>query len=287
MKLILTWLKDGEIPLVRLSNDDLVSWLYVEDAEPPRWQLARSRSRALVPIIEKSLSDWIELFQKPLPDGVIYLSVRAMYAVDDNHRVDAGAAIFDGVLDESQVTVQEGDAASIGRWLEEKFEQRAQRLGLPPESRTVVDGMVRACDLLLQFLDESQASQLMDRGDFVVRGKDGRRYLVTKRRHGNVWLLNDEDNAVGNYCIVNEAELPVFDQMLGQKLLLENDIDLFLSTANYSELREPLHVEFLERHQQQVIEALVREHYRRREDPDPYGFREALRGRAAGDAPNT
>lgn len=91
----------------------------------------------------------------------------------------------------------------------------------------------RAQALLHQFLTREQRWSLRASRSFVVTGQDGRMYEVTEDQ-GVRLLVNGR--AVTSYCIHPREALPRGDVMLAQKLLLESNIDHFLSTANAREL---------------------------------------------------
>jgi hypothetical protein len=86
----------------------------------------------------------------------------------------------------------------------------------------------RARDLLLRMLAPTQ------RREFDVHGY----FSVNVPGRGRFWIfpwrsLNVVDPRTGDcYCAVLEGRLPVYDLMLAQKLLLENEPQYFFSVAN-------------------------------------------------------
>jgi len=100
------------------------------------------------------------------------------------------------------------------------------------EDKRVGAAKARAKQLLLGCLNEEQTAELEAHDRFRVRGSDGFVYLITNRSHLGVWRLDAEGEKTHNVCIVVDAAVPVYDQMLAQKLLLEADLQAFLETAH-------------------------------------------------------
>jgi hypothetical protein len=90
---------------------------------------------------------------------------------------------------------------------------------------------LRAEALLLAWLSPSQRAQYLARGWFEVTTAAGRRYRV---RPGGVVRVEPGGSA---YCIEATSPVPVADEMLANKLLLETDERRFLATAH----RYPYH----------------------------------------------
>jgi hypothetical protein len=85
---------------------------------------------------------------------------------------------------------------------------------------------LRAEALLLAWLTTDQRAQYLSRGRFEVTTAAGHRYRVCP---GGVVRLNPRGWA---YCIEATSQVPVADEMLATKLLLETDECRFLATAN-------------------------------------------------------
>jgi hypothetical protein len=90
---------------------------------------------------------------------------------------------------------------------------------------------LRAEALLLAWLSPDQRAQYLARGRFEVTTAAGHRYRVCP---GGVVRLDPRGWA---YCIEATCPVPVADEMLAFKLLLETDERLFLATAH----RYPYH----------------------------------------------
>jgi hypothetical protein len=85
---------------------------------------------------------------------------------------------------------------------------------------------LRAEALLLDWLSPSQRTQYRARGWFEVTTTAGHRYRV---RRGGVVRLDPRRTA---YCIEAVSPVPIADEMLANKLLLETDERRFLATAH-------------------------------------------------------
>lgn len=79
----------------------------------------------------------------------------------------------------------------------------------------------RSHELLLRFLSAEQAKQLEDGNSFITTSPSGRKWEI---RQGGIDLLDDNSDRIRSYCyLADEAEgLPVYDQMLARKLMVEH-----------------------------------------------------------------
>lgn len=91
----------------------------------------------------------------------------------------------------------------------------------------------RAEELMLAHLTPAQREQIKTHGWFIVEG--GRSKLnYTIRPHayaGNIEVL-DANGRRSRLCCHVDHTIPVFDNALAQKLMLEHDEDAFLRIAN-------------------------------------------------------
>lgn len=97
----------------------------------------------------------------------------------------------------------------------------------------------RARALLHQHLTKEQRWELRATKAFTVRGQDGRTYSVTEGTAGNVFIIENGERTY-RLCIVPNykvSSMPMHDVLLAQKVLLENNIRLFLHTAHVTNLR--------------------------------------------------
>jgi hypothetical protein len=86
----------------------------------------------------------------------------------------------------------------------------------------------RARDLLLRVLTAKQRREFELCGYFTVEAPGRGRFCILPWRSLNVV----EPRTGDCYCGMPEGRLPVYDLMLSQKLLLENDPQHFFSVAN-------------------------------------------------------
>lgn len=90
--------------------------------------------------------------------------------------------------------------------------------------------------LLLEYLDKEQYEQFMSDGCFWVRARQYD-YLITPETSGNVWQYSKQVFAIcpprrlAAYCL-QLLGVPLYDQLLAQKLLLETNEAFFLRRAN-------------------------------------------------------
>lgn len=96
----------------------------------------------------------------------------------------------------------------------------------------------KAKALLHRFLSPLQRLELRKTKGFTLTGQDGRTYLVTEGSAGNVRILEGTE-PTHMLCVVADykTRLPIYDLMLAQKVLLENDIQFFLRTARVRDLK--------------------------------------------------
>jgi hypothetical protein len=92
----------------------------------------------------------------------------------------------------------------------------------------------RALELLMMHLDEHQRKTFERQGLFVVRGGDtGQKYqLHGSTMTGNIHVLGPRDRVTHRLCAHCSHDIPMGDQLLAQKLMLEYDEGYFLGIAN-------------------------------------------------------
>lgn len=90
----------------------------------------------------------------------------------------------------------------------------------------------RAEALLLSVLDETQAAEFKEQGQFHVKAGSGRTYRIKRGWAGNVYCLDDEGKAAEYLCIHPTERVPDCDNMLAQLLLILDDEDSFRQIAN-------------------------------------------------------
>lgn len=95
----------------------------------------------------------------------------------------------------------------------------------------------KATQLLREHLDEEQRKEHAERKRFFVVSQSGERYEVDcqKRQH-NVYRVDAAGKRLIEYCIYQKGELPLPDNALAQKLLLEHNEREFVRIANARQL---------------------------------------------------
>jgi hypothetical protein len=90
----------------------------------------------------------------------------------------------------------------------------------------------RAKSLLLELLDAKQRQELETHRYFHVQTADGERtYRIDYGHSGNVKLI-EQGRPVASFCIHSYEDMPDYDEMALQKLMLESDEQEFLRIAN-------------------------------------------------------
>jgi hypothetical protein len=93
----------------------------------------------------------------------------------------------------------------------------------------------RARELLLSYLSDDQRRTFEEHNWFVViGGRSGRRYRISGVSYaGNVQLLcADNDNIEATFCGHCNDNIPLGDQLLAQKVMLEIDEPAYIALAN-------------------------------------------------------
>lgn len=103
------------------------------------------------------------------------------------------------------------------------------------------DALAKSRAFLYEHLTPSQRRTFTSNGTFIV--DTGRtKYRLSTRRESNIVVVEASDRSpktqygsklrVGHYlCIIAPPCLPQYDQMLGQKLALEDDEDFFVTIS--------------------------------------------------------
>lgn len=137
---------------------------------------------------------------------------------------------------------------SLHVWLPDSGEhltdERAERLARDKKARGVKlrqDRIARrARRILADHLDEKQLAMLGHKGYFLVQTASGNIYRIKREPTRNVALLGPEGKPVRGFCCVSQGiQLPVEDQMLAQKVILEADEERFCKIANQWDIKQP------------------------------------------------
>lgn len=114
------------------------------------------------------------------------------------------------------------------------FEER--NLRYLEHDRKVREVQARSQAILTRFLDPQQLAEFQESKSFHVRGADGHLYLITSRNIHNVFRIED-GRRTHEYCIIS-PDVPVWDQMLTQLLLLQSNPEEFHRVTNTWTLTE-------------------------------------------------
>lgn len=91
--------------------------------------------------------------------------------------------------------------------------------------------------LLMENLTPEQLEQFKRDQSFVVVGRNHRRFRIREGRSANVDVINPDGRISHRLCAHPQEQVPDFDTMLAQKLMLEHDDEHFMRLANHHERR--------------------------------------------------
>lgn len=122
----------------------------------------------------------------------------------------------------------------VDRMLALRAQERAVRRREAEMARHSEDARERARALLLRHLSEEQRESYLQYRSFVVVGASRTRYRVHDQGHmvGNIVVLDHENRPSHRLCGHCKSDIPMGDQLLAQKLMLEADEETFLRLAN-------------------------------------------------------
>lgn len=98
------------------------------------------------------------------------------------------------------------------------------------------EAVQRAETLLHENLRPGQRRMLRERRRFYVRSQHGRRYEIERGHHANVWEVDGKGKRLSRLCVYAIGGVPEGDQMLAQKLHIENNEENFRRTAHITPL---------------------------------------------------
>lgn len=118
---------------------------------------------------------------------------------------------------------------------EEQERQRLQHIREEAERRVAREEAEQKAEaLLLMHLDRKQRKSYQKDHFFEVLSQSGKHYRVNFFRNRNVLEMDDAKRKVASYCIVPRENIPLADQLLIQKLMLQYQENDFLRIANRS-----------------------------------------------------
>ena len=118
-------------------------------------------------------------------------------------------------------------AAQREQWAREAEERRLAE----------VEATRKADELLAMFLTPEQRDELARQSAFVVESEMGKKYRIKRGWSHNVEELDAEGKVVGSHCIHPSVLVPHGDNMLAQKIMLENREADFRRIANFNPVR--------------------------------------------------
>lgn len=95
----------------------------------------------------------------------------------------------------------------------------------------------RAEELLVASLDADQKAEYARDKSFHTRDRQGRRYRIRRAWSGHVTRLNDAGKETERFCIHPGVQVPLPDNQLLAKLMIEADEERFFRTANVTRLQ--------------------------------------------------
>ncbi len=250
----LHWLEDGELPLYRL-NTPVYFWLNVNEDDPPASQWVHRRTvnisepKAILPLnidlpfsyFADLLWDWLLELETICPEGTLIFALRTSAVLGDVGRiVMAGLGCVPGSVEKS-VDLRGEDPARLIQELclrpprSDGHIQEFLSEFLSREMRDLANR--RSRQLLETFLSLEQRKELANSRAFHVRAPDDKIYRIRYRHQHNVDLI-ENGQATVRYCLIMKEPVPIYDLMLGQKILLEKDPETFFRIANAQSLVE-------------------------------------------------
>lgn len=213
-----------------------------EELRSLEWLFAKSsiNGRFLMPMFEVPLEEFIEFLktdelaclttsylpgfhvpEMPTPVGRLHLVVHSAYI----HEGQRGLHIGGVILPEPESTPIDV------RLIAHELRNYPDYLPLGNLQAQARQARARSLALLMEHLTPEQQQDLMINRWFSVRGSNGKTYIITMVTHGNVWLVDANRLPLANYCIVT-PDVPIFDQMLAQKLLIQAKVEDMEAIAN-------------------------------------------------------
>lgn len=153
--------------------------------------------------------------------GYVWTQWNLSNGMNDFHAVSAPVSVPDPTP---------AQLAERARRAEEQAKKAEERARKAEEARE------RAEELLRQLLDEQQRQEYDQDKSFHVVGADGERYRVRHNWAGHVDRVDAEGRPVERFCIHPEQQVPLADNQLIAKLMLEVEPERFRQIANMTRL---------------------------------------------------
>lgn len=257
--LYIDYLRDGALPIYEAPTDSPYYCL-----QEGQWQpFTARRGRALIPLdldtflpnFEAALAGWLRVLGGLTEAlGTLIFTLRTCCELEGARYILGALAFVPALLPDGTALDGEDPAplliqlcrgltgedsaqlhpalqATLARMLEDRARAEAER-------QADQEATARSLALLESFLNDEQRAEFREAGVFHVRTRDGRLFRFTKGFGHNVHLVQD-GLCVTEYCIITTERVPLYDQMLGQKVLLEADPEDFFRIANFRQLQQP------------------------------------------------
>ena len=130
------------------------------------------------------------------------------------------------VSPEEQERRRQAEAARMAVWQEQERIRKEQQ----------AEADKRAERLLHSQLSGRQRRQYRRDKSFIVTGKDGHTYKIERAWSGHVFRLDSRNRKIERFCIHPEISVPLPDNQLAAKLMLEADPEQFRRIANVTQL---------------------------------------------------
>lgn len=124
---------------------------------------------------------------------------------------------------------------------ERALRERNERLRAAAEQQRIAEqerqaATTRARELLIAHLTDEQRAEFEAHQRFHVTSSAGRRFEIEYGQYHNVYLLDDDGRRVTRYCGYFPS-VPLEDNILAQKMLIEKDEARYLSSSNASRVQ--------------------------------------------------
>lgn len=121
-------------------------------------------------------------------------------------------------------------------YTEEEF--RRASMGVVQQPDDFGPAWDRAERLLLEHLTEAQVAEWKEGRHFTITSQSGRRFRIHYAPANNILELGEDGRVVAEHCVVSTVSVPMPDQLLMQKLMLEYNEREFWRVARSSRMPE-------------------------------------------------
>lgn len=244
------YLADGGLPIYEPPTEGC----YYYATEDGSIMAAAARRRFILPLFEipnfaEAIQPLIQILDEVTEAiGTLIFTVRSIFTLDNERCVVAAIGFLPGRLSEASdlegvppeailLRLYEGlngcDSATLHPALRAAFARElVWRAEADAQRMADAEAEARARKLLEEHLTSTQLTEWRETGVFHVELRDGRQFRFLKRYGHNVVLVEGGLCTV-EYCIISTMRIPLCDQILAQKILLEAMPDEFFRIANF------------------------------------------------------